>query len=84
MVFTIFLAIASTVAPRVLTIVLMLTVVLLGSLALSNILGIAALGLFGGIVGIITGALAMYLAFAFLLNEMHSKTSLPVGSPMRS
>jgi hypothetical protein len=40
---------------RVLTIVLMLTVVLLGSLALANILGIAALGLFGGVVGIITG-----------------------------
>jgi succinate-acetate transporter protein len=62
----------------------MLTVVLLGSLALANILGIAALGLFGGVVGIITGGLAMYLAFAFLLNEMHSKASLPVGSPMRS
>jgi succinate-acetate transporter protein len=84
MIFTIFLAFASTVAPRVLTIVLMLTVVLLGSLALSNILGIAALGLFGGIVGIITGGLAMYLAFAFLLNEMHNKATLPVGAPMRS
>lgn len=84
MIFTIFLAIASTVAPRVLTIVLLLTVVLLGSLALSNILGIAALGLFGGVVGIITGGLAMYLAFAFLVNEMHNKAALPVGAPMRS
>jgi len=82
MIFTIFLAIASTVAPRVLTIVLMLTVVLLGSLALANILGIAALGLFGGVVGIITGGLAMYLAFAFLLNEMRGKVALPVGAPM--
>lgn len=84
MIFTIFLAIASTVAPRVLTIVLLLTVVLLGSLALSNILGIAALGLFGGVVGIITGGLAMYLAFAFLVNEMHNTAALPVGAPMRS
>jgi hypothetical protein len=81
MIFTIFLAIASTVAPRVLTFVLMLTVVLLGSLALANLLGIPALGLFGGVVGIITGGLAMYLAFAFLLNEMSGKAALPVGAP---
>jgi succinate-acetate transporter protein len=82
MIFTIFLAIASTVAPRVLTIVLMLTVVLLGSLALSNLLGLTAFGTFGGVVGIITGGLAMYLAFAFLLNEMRGKVALPVGAPM--
>jgi succinate-acetate transporter protein len=84
MIFTIILAVASTVAPRVLTIVLLLTVVLLASLALANILGIAALGLFGGVIGIVTGGLAMYLAAAFLVNEMRGSSVLPVGAPMRS
>lgn len=83
MVFTIVLVIASTVAPRVLTIILILTVVLLGSLGIANITGNAALALFGGVEGIVTGALAMYLAAAFLINEMHGKAVLPVGSPMR-
>jgi hypothetical protein len=84
MIFTIFLAIASTVAPRVLTFVLILTVILLGSLGVSMLIGNAALGMFGGVVGIITGGLAMYLAFAFLLNEMYGKVALPVGAPIRA
>ena len=83
MIFTIGLMLASTVAPRVLTIVLALTVVLLGSLGLGAITGNAALSLFGGYEGILTGGLAMYLAFAFLLNEMFGKEVLPVGSPIR-
>jgi uncharacterized protein len=83
MVFTIFLLIASTVAPRVLTFVLALTVVLLGSLGFGALTGNAALSLFGGYEGIVTGAAAMYLGFAFLVNEMYGKTVLPVGSPLR-
>ena len=83
MIFTIGLMIASTVAPRVLTIVLGLTVVLLGSLGLGAITGNAALSTFGGFEGIITGALAMYLAFAFLINESFGREVLPIGSPMR-
>ena len=83
MVFTMGLVVASTGAPRVLTIILILTVVLLGSLGVSNLTGNAALGLLGGWVGIITGALAVYLAFAFLINEMHGTTALPIGSPFR-
>jgi hypothetical protein len=83
MIFTIFLVFASTVAPRVLTIILMLTVVLLGSLGLGALTGNAALSLFGGIEGIITGGLAMYMAFAVLLNEMWGKEVLPLGTPFR-
>ena len=68
-------------APRVLTIILILTVILLGSLGLGAITGSAALSLFGGYEGILTGALAVYLAFPFLINEMYGKTVLPIGSP---
>lgn len=82
-VFTLGLVIASTVAPRVLTIILVLTVILLGSLGLGAITGSEALSLFGGYEGILTGALAVYLAFAFLINEMYGKTVLPIGAPFR-
>jgi uncharacterized protein len=84
MIFTIFLVIASMVAPRVLTIILMLTVVLLGSLGIGALTGNAALSLFGGYEGILTGGLAMYMAFAVLLNEMWGKQVLPLGTPFRS
>ncbi|MFY9304872.1 MAG: acetate uptake transporter [Rhodoluna sp.] len=84
MIFTIFLVFASMVAPRVLTIILMLTVVLLGSLAIGNLTGNAALVTFGGYEGILTGGLAMYMAFAVLLNEMWGKQVLPLGTPFRS
>jgi uncharacterized protein len=83
MIFTLFLVFASTVAPRVLTIILMLTVVLLGSLGVGALTGNAALSLFGGVEGIITGGLAMYMAFAVLLNEMWGKEVLPLGAPFR-
>jgi succinate-acetate transporter protein len=68
----------------VLTIILFLTVILLGSLGLGALTGNAALSLFGGFEGILTGALAMYMAFAVLLNEMWGKDVLPLGAPFRS
>ena len=83
MVFTIGLTIASTVAPRVLTYVLTLTIVLLGSLGLGAITGSSAISTFGGFVGVITGALAIYLAFAFLINESFGREVLPAGKPIR-
>jgi succinate-acetate transporter protein len=83
MIFTLFLVFASMVAPKVLTIILMLTVVLLGSLGIGALTGNASLSLFGGYEGILTGALAMYMAFAVLLNEMWGKQVLPLGKPFR-
>jgi len=76
--------IASAVAPRVLTIILVPTVILLGSLGLGALTGSAELALFGGYEGILTGALAVYLAFAFLINEMLGKDIFPVGKPFRA
>jgi succinate-acetate transporter protein len=84
LVFTAGLMVASTVAPGVLTVILGLTVILLGSLGIGAITGNAALSLFGGYEGIVTGALAIYLAFAFLINEMFGKAVLPIGKPFRS
>lgn len=82
-IFTLGLLIASVVAPGVLTVILALTVVLLGSLGLGALTGNAGISLFGGIEGIVTGALAVYLAFAFLINESFDKSVLPIGKPFR-
>lgn len=82
--FTLGLVIASVVAPRVLTIILALTVILLASLGLGALTGSEALTLFGGYEGILTGALAIYLAFAFLINEMYGSDVLPAGKPFRA
>ena len=67
--FTLGLVMASSVAPRVLTIVLVFTVILLGSLGF-ELTGGAELALFGGDERVLTGALVVYLAFTFLINEM--------------
>lgn len=82
-VFTFGLVVASTVAPKVLTIILVLTVVLLGSLGVATLNGNSSLSKFGGYEGVLTGALAVYLAFAFLINEMYGKEMLPIGKPFR-
>ena len=66
--------IASSVAPRVLTIVLVFTVILLGSLGL-ELTGGAELALFGGYESVLSGALAVYLAF--LINEILEEEYLP-------
>ena len=66
--------IASAVAPRVLTIILVLTVILLGSLGL-ELTGGAELALFGGYESVLSGALAVYLAF--LINEILEEEYLP-------
>lgn len=77
--FTLGLVIASAVAPRVLTIILVLTVILLGSLGL-ELTGGAELALFGGYEGVLTGVLVVYLAFAFLINEMFGKNIFPLAN----
>lgn len=81
-VFTLGLVIASVAAPLVLTVILILTVILLGSLGLGTLWESDGLNLFGGYEGILTGALAIYLAFAFLINETFGKEVLPVGKPL--
>ena len=58
-----------------LTIILVLTVILLGSLGLGALTGGAELALFGGYESVLSGALAVYLAF--LINEILEEEYLP-------
>lgn len=81
-IFTFGLFIGSFVAPRVLTLVLTLTWILLLVLAFANWTESETLTRIGGWEGVATGVSAMYLAFAFLLNEMFGRTVLPVGEPL--
>lgn len=76
------LFIGSFTLPRVLTLVLGLTVVLLLLLAVGNWFDSSQIVQIGGWEGIVTGAAAIYLAFAFLLNEMFERTVLPVGEQL--
>ena len=62
-----------------LTIILVLTVILLGSLGL-ELTGGAEVILFGGYEGVLTGALVVDLAFAFLINEMFGKNIFPLAN----
>ncbi|HUE95050.1 MAG TPA: acetate uptake transporter [Longimicrobiaceae bacterium] len=76
------LFIGSFTLPRFLTLVLGLTVALLLLLAVGNWFDSTQIVRIGGWEGIVTGASAIYLAFAFLLNEMFGRTILPVGGPL--
>ncbi|MGZ8567207.1 MAG: acetate uptake transporter [Actinomycetota bacterium] len=81
-IFSFGLFIGSFVAPRVLTLVLTLTWILLLVLAIANWTESSSLTKFGGWEGVLTGASAIYLAFGFVLNEMFGRTILPVGKPL--
>jgi uncharacterized protein len=81
-VFSLGLVAASAVAPRVLTGVLALTVILLTILAIANWADNSTITKIGGWEGVLTGASAVYLAFAFVLNETFRRTVLPVGEPL--
>lgn len=81
-VFSLGMMTASLTAPRVLTGVLGLTVALLAILAVANWVGSSTLTKVGGWEGLVTGAAAMYTAFAFLINETLARDVLPVGKPL--
>ena len=81
-VFSLGMMLASLVAPRALTGVLALTVVLLALLAVATWTGSTNLTKAAGWEGVVTGAAAMYTAFAFLLNEVLPRTVLPAGDPL--
>ena len=51
-------------------------------LGFGALLGIPALSVSGGWLGIICGLLACYLSFALVTNAVYGKTVVPVGTPM--
>lgn len=76
------LLIGSLVAPVFLSWVLALTVALLVLLAFGNWFDSTTIAKIAGWEGIVTGASAIYLAFAFLLNEVFGRAVMPVGGPL--
>lgn len=80
-IFSLGMMLGSLVAPRVLTGVLALTVVLLTMLAIANWADSTGWTKAAGWEGVLTGASAIYTAFGFLLNEVLGRTVLPVGAP---
>lgn len=56
---------------------LWITFLLLG---FKDLLGIPALGIYGGYGGLITALFAAYLGAAEVINEVHGKTVLPIGA----
>lgn len=49
-------------------------------LAIKDLSGIGWIGVVGGYMGIVTAALAFYLAAAEIINETHGRTILPIGA----
>ncbi|MBU1174878.1 MAG: acetate uptake transporter [Alphaproteobacteria bacterium] len=49
-------------------------------LAIKDLTGIGWIGTIGGYMGIVTAALAFYLAAAEIINEAHGRTILPIGA----
>ena len=56
---------------------LWITFLLLG---IKDLTGIGWVGMLGGYVGLVTAALAFYLAAAEVINETHGRTVLPIGA----
>ncbi len=81
-VFGLGVAIASLAHPRFLTVVLTLTFALVFILSAADFTESAGIREFAGWEGVVTGASAVYMAFALLINESFGRTVLPVGRPL--
>jgi succinate-acetate transporter protein len=80
-VFTFYMWLGSLALNRALQFVflaLWITFFLLGA---ADWTGIAPLKLAGGYMGLVTAALAFYLAAAEVINETHGRAMLPIGTP---
>ena len=63
---------------RLLQVTLAAVVLLVVLLVAAQLTGSATIGLLGGIVGIIAGALALYMGMGQVINEVHGSRILPV------
>ena len=73
---------ASLPHPRALTLVLALTAALVLILAIGEWTGNATIMKIAGWEGVVTGASAVYLAFAHLVNDSFGRTLVPIGRPL--
>jgi succinate-acetate transporter protein len=65
-------------ALQLIFLVLWITFFLLGG---ADLFGMPALRTAGGYLGLVTAALALYLAAAEMINETHGRVVLPIGTP---
>jgi hypothetical protein len=83
-VFTFYMWIGSLALNRALQsifLALWITFFLLGA---ADLFAIPALHVLGGYMGLVTAALAFYLAAAEVINETHGRVVLPVGAPTKA
>ncbi|HFM4470527.1 TPA: acetate uptake transporter [Escherichia coli] len=78
-IFTLFMFFGTLKGARVLQFVFFSLTVLFALLAIGNIAGNAAIIHFAGLIGLICGASAIYLAMGEVLNEQFGRTVLPIG-----
>ncbi len=79
-VFSIAMLIASLALNRTLQLIFLALVITFFLLAGADIYAIAVLKTYGGYMGLVTAALAFYLAAAEIINETHGRTILPIGA----
>ncbi len=80
-VFTFYMWIATFALNRVLQLIFLALFITFFLLGASDLTGAAALHVAGGYMGLVTAALAFYLAAADVINETHGRPVLPVGAP---
>jgi succinate-acetate transporter protein len=80
-VFSLFMFVGTLALNRALQAIFFVLVVTFFLLAGADLFGIPALKMAGGYMGLLTAALAFYLAAAEVINETHGHTVLPVGAP---
>ncbi len=79
-VFTFYMWIGSLALNRALQLIFLALWITFALLAGKDMLGIPSLGTLGGYGGLITAALAFYLAAAEIINDAHGRTVLPIGA----
>ncbi len=80
-VFTFFMWYASLALNRALQFVFLALWITFFLLGMADWAAIASLKLAGGYMGLVTAALAFYLAAAEVINETHGRAVLPIGAP---
>jgi hypothetical protein len=79
--FSLFMFIGTLALNRALQLIFGVLVVTFFLLSGADLFGIPALKALGGYFGLVTAALAFYLAAAEIINETHGREVLPIGAP---
>jgi hypothetical protein len=79
--FSLFMFIGTLALNRTLQLIFGALVITFFLLAGADLFAIPALKMFGGYFGLLTAALAFYLAAAEIINETHGREVLPIGAP---